>query len=204
MAAPHAFAASPEEVGVDSRKLETLFARAEHEVRQGHLNSMQLAVARRGLIADVRSLGRLGAAPATNQTLYVVFSCTKAVTSAAAWLLLQERMLRLDERVADLIPGFGEQGKERVTVEQLFTHTAGFPMPRCGAGLDRPPGARAPLRTLAPRVGAGNALRYHPTSGMWVLADLWSAAPGWPWATSCARGSPGHSGSSFTSASPRS
>jgi hypothetical protein len=35
MATPHTFAASPEEVGVDSRKLEALFARAEREVRQG-------------------------------------------------------------------------------------------------------------------------------------------------------------------------
>ena len=173
MATPHAFAASPEEVGVDSRKLEALFARAEREVRQGHLNSMQLAVARRGLIAGMRSLGRVGAAPATNETLYVVFSCTKAVTSAAAWLLLQEGKLRLDERVADLIPGFGEQGKERVTVEQLFTHTAGFPNAPLAvrAWTDRQERA---LRFARWRLEwePGTRFEYHPTSGMWVLADL--------------------------------
>jgi CubicO group peptidase (beta-lactamase class C family) len=173
MATAHAFAASPEAVGVDPRKLAPLLARAEREVRRGHLESMQVAVARRGRIAGLRSLGRVGDAPATNETLYVVFSCTKALTSAAAWLLLQEGLLRLDDRVADLIPGFGEQGKERVTIEQLFTHTAGFPNAPLAvrAWTDRQERARRFARWRL-EWDPGTRFEYHPTSGMWVLADL--------------------------------
>jgi len=176
MPQPHQFAASPQEVGVDPEKLEALFARAEHEVREGRLPSAQVAIARDGRIAGMRSFGTVThegrPAPATDDTLYVIFSCTKAITSAAAWLLLEEGKLGLEERVADILPEFGANGKEAVTVEQLFTHTAGFP--------------RAPYRqrdwdwTRLVEVFArwrlnwepGSRYEYHHTSGMWVLAAL--------------------------------
>lgn len=170
------FAAAPEEVGVDSAKLAALFERAEREVRDGVLPSAQLAVARNGRIAGLRTLGAARFAGrealATDDALYVIFSCTKAITSAAAWILLDEGKLALDERVADVLPGFGANGKQDVTVEQLFTHAAGFP--------------RAPL---APREGVwgrlpetfarwrlnwepGSRFEYHPTSSMWVIAAI--------------------------------
>ena len=125
------FAESPESVGVDSERLEALFARVEKEVREGLLPSAQVAVARQGRIAGMRSFGSVRhegrPAAASNETLYVVFSSTKAITSAAAWLLIQEGKLDPSERVAAIVPEFGTHGKEVVTVEQLFTHTAGFP-----------------------------------------------------------------------------
>ena len=82
------FADSPESVGVDPSLLEALFARVEKEVREGLLPSAQVAVARQGRIAGMRTFGsvrhegRPGAAD--DETLYVVFSATKAITSAAA------------------------------------------------------------------------------------------------------------------------
>src|SRR5215510_12679158 len=125
------FAESPQSLGIDPVKLDALFERAQREVRDGLLPSVQIAVARHGKIAAMRSFGRVThegrAAEATNDTLYVVFSATKAITSAAAWLLIQEKRLSFEERVADVIPEFGTNGKQAVTVEQLFTHTAGFP-----------------------------------------------------------------------------
>ena len=64
---------------------------------------------------------------ATDQTLYCVFSSTKAITSAAAWLLIQEGKLDVRRKVAELVPEFAANGKQDVVIEQLFTHTAGFP-----------------------------------------------------------------------------
>ena len=81
-------APSPESVGIDPQKLEDLFDRAEREVREGLLPSMQIAVARHGRLAGMRSFGRVErqgvSGPATDDTLYCIFSCTKAITSAAA------------------------------------------------------------------------------------------------------------------------
>jgi CubicO group peptidase (beta-lactamase class C family) len=172
----HPVAASPESVGIDPRKLEDLFDRAEREVREGRLPSVQVAVARHGQLAGVRSFGTVThegrPAPATDETLYVVFSCSKAITASAVWLLLEEGKLSLGDRVADLIPEFGSEGKGGITVEHLLTHTAGIP--------------RAPYRqrdwdwTRLPEVFArwrlnwepGSRYEYHHTSGMWVLAAL--------------------------------
>ncbi len=177
MPATHFFAESPQSVGIDSEKLEALFQRAEREVRDGLLPSVQIAVARRGKIAGMRTFGRAThggrAAPATNDTLYVVFSSTKSITSAAAWLLIQEGKLSTDERVADIVPEFGTNGKDAITVEQLFTHTAGFPYapfvptewPDRTKRLDR-------FRRWRLNWEPGTRFEYHPTSSMWVIAEI--------------------------------
>lgn len=177
MPAAHFFAASPQSVGIDPAKLEVLFQRAEKEVRDGLLPSAQIAVARHGKIAGMRTFGRVTRggreAPATNDTLYVVFSSTKAITSAAAWLLIQEGKLSTDERVVDIVPEFGTNGKDAITVEQLFTHTAGFPYapfvptewPDRVKRLDR-------FRRWRLNWEPGTRFEYHPTSSMWVVAEI--------------------------------
>src|SRR5262245_58217465 len=119
---PHTAVSSPESLGIDPAKLEKLYARAQREVDEGIVPSCQLAVARHGKLAALRSFGAASA-----DSLYVIFSCSKAITSAAAWQLLETGKLGLDERVADVIPEFETNGKDVVRVEQLFTHTSGFP-----------------------------------------------------------------------------
>ena len=174
---PSLFAESPESVGVDSGRLEALFVRVEKEVREGLLPSAQVAVARQGRIAGMRTFGSVQhegrPASATNETLYVVFSATKAITSAAAWLLIQEGKLDPDERVAAIVPEFGKHGKERVTVEQLFTHTAGFPHApfRPDEFLDR---EKRLARFAKWRLGfePGTRFEYHPSSSMYVIAEI--------------------------------
>lgn len=177
MPADRFLAESPESVGVDSEKLEAVFERAAKEVREGLLPSSQIAVARHGKIAGMRSFGRvthLGReAAAGNETLYCVFSCTKAITSAAAWLLIQEGKLALDEFVADIVPEFATNGKEAVRVEQLFTHTAGFPTAPFRPELftDR----KRRLEYFARwRLNwePGSRFVYHPTSSMYVVSEL--------------------------------
>ncbi len=170
---------SPESVGVDPEKLEALFQRAEREVREGLLPSCQIALARRGRLAGMRSFGRVshqGAAervPAGNETLYAVFSCTKAITSAAAWLLIQEGKLALDERVADVVPEFGSHGKHAVRVAHLMTHTAGFPYAPYPPSEWSDPAARLErFRSWRLDWEPGSRFEYHPTSSMWVVAEL--------------------------------
>ncbi|MEJ5222655.1 MAG: hypothetical protein WHT63_11695 [Tepidiforma sp.] len=48
-------AATPEEIGIDSEKLEAVFARAKRDVDDGTLKSAQVAVARHGRLAGVRT-----------------------------------------------------------------------------------------------------------------------------------------------------
>ena len=180
------FAATPEEVGVDSAKLDDLLQRAEKEVREGLLPSVQIAIAREGRIAAMRTLGSVKhgdrEAPASDETLYCVFSCTKAITSAAAWLLIQEGVLGLDESVAEVIPEFGSNGKQEVLVEQLFLHSAGFPQAPYPQHewLSREKRLErfAKWRLV---FEPGSRFEYHPTSSMWVIAELIERRSGVPY-----------------------
>jgi CubicO group peptidase (beta-lactamase class C family) len=167
----------PEDAGVDSERLEAVFARAARDVEEGGLPSAQVAVARDGKIAGLRTFGSAlqggEERPATDETLYCVFSCTKAVVGAGVWLLLEEGLLRLDERVVDIIPEFGTNGKDVVTVEQLLTHTAGFPYAPFHPDLwmDRSKLIEAFGRwrlTWEP----GSRYEYHASSAHWVLVEI--------------------------------
>ena len=79
--------------------------------------SCQLAVAQDGEVVDVVTLGD---AVAGDDTRYVIFSCTKAVVASTVWQLLAEGSLQLDDRIAEHIPEFGENGKEEITLEQVL------------------------------------------------------------------------------------
>jgi CubicO group peptidase (beta-lactamase class C family) len=121
----------PEDLGIDPEKLEAVFARAKHDVDQGILPSAQVAVARHGKLAGMRTFGSAVQGgteqAATDHTMYHIFSSTKAVVAAAIWLLFDEGLLRLDEKVADIVPEFGTNGKEAIDVETMMLHAGGFP-----------------------------------------------------------------------------
>ena len=168
MVAARFFAESPEAVGVDAERLAAVSARVRQEVDEGLLPSAQIAVAREGRLVLFETFG-----DATNDTLYCVFSSTKALTSAAAWLLIESGDLRVEETVADIVPEFAGNGKGAVTVEQLFLHSAGFPSApfRPTDWFDRD---RRLARFAAWRLNwaPGSRFEYHPTSSMWVIAEI--------------------------------
>jgi CubicO group peptidase (beta-lactamase class C family) len=177
MPAPELFADSPRAVGLDPQKVEALFERAAREVNQGLLPSCQIAIARNGRIGAMRTFGRAiqGGAerPATNDTLYAVFSCTKAIMSAAAWMLIGEGKLDVRERAGAIVPEFATNGKDVITVEQLLLHTGGFPNAPYAQSewMDR--GKR--LERFAKwrlEFEPGSRYFYHPTSGFWVIAEI--------------------------------
>ncbi len=162
------FAVQPEDVGLHSGRVHDLFRRVQQEIDEGLLPACQFAIARNGRIGQFGWSGS-----AERHSLFNVFSCTKAITSAAGWLLLQDGKLDLAEKVAAIVPEFGTHGKEAITVEQLFTHTSGFP--------------HAPFRTddwndrhrRLERFGEwqlnwtpGSRFEYHPTSSMYVIAEI--------------------------------
>lgn len=157
-----------EALGLDPARVEALIGHAARHVAKAGLPSAQLAIARHGRLARVESFG-----PEGDDRLYVFFSTTKALVSAAVWLLLQEGRLDLDGRVSDLVPGFGASGKHDVRLEHLLTHTAGFPdahlRPADWAEVDR---RLAAFASWSCQWEPGARFVYHPTATLWVLADI--------------------------------
>jgi CubicO group peptidase (beta-lactamase class C family) len=159
---------SPDDVGIDRSRLELFCARVRLQVEQGILPSAQVAAARDGRLVAFDTYG-----DATNDSRYITQSVGRNVVAAVVWKLLGERLLSLDERVADVIPEFATNGKEVVTLEHVLTHSAGLPFAPLGYPkmLDR-----------ATRLAAfgrwrldwepGSRLQFHLTSAAWIIAEL--------------------------------
>ncbi|NOT54318.1 MAG: beta-lactamase family protein [Deltaproteobacteria bacterium] len=171
------YASSPAEAGLDPVKVAALLDRAQREVREGLLPSCQVAIARHGKIGAAAAFGEAVQGgvtkPATNETLYVAFSCAKGLFSAATWLLIQDGKLDVTQPVVRYVPEFGTNGKEAVTVEQLFLHVGGFPDAPYAQRewLDRAARMRR-FQSWRLQFPAGKEYAYHATSAHWVMAEI--------------------------------
>lgn len=160
--------AEPTDLGVDRVKLDELRQRARREIDAGLLPSCQIALARHGKLVAFETLGK-----ADPGSRYVIFSMTKGVIAGAIWMLVSEGHLAWGDRVADHIPEFATNGKRDITVEQLLTHTSGFP----SAPLNPLNGATSAGRTerfaqWRTNWEPGTKYEYHPTAAHWVLAEI--------------------------------
>lgn len=155
-------------MGLSPGKLVALLDRARRDVEDGILPSCQLAVGLHGEVVAFEAFGE-----ATLETRYSVFSCTKPIVSAAAWVLMGDGRLDVSRPVAEYVPEFAGNGKQAVTVEHLLLHTAGFPSatlvpPEWETRAGRLAAFRAWTLTSRP----GSVFEYHPTSAHWVLAEI--------------------------------
>ena len=157
-----------EQFDLNVEKVEALLQRAGKEVDDGLLPAAQLAIAREGEVVLQQSYGS-----AQDDSLICVFSATKAITSAAAWLLFQQGELAEEERVADVVPEFATKDKDYVTVGQLFSHTAGFPhAPFAPLDWDDKDKRYARFAKWWLNWDPGSRFEYHASSSMWIIAEI--------------------------------
>jgi CubicO group peptidase (beta-lactamase class C family) len=154
--------------GLVPERVAALDTRVQREIDEGLLPSCQYAIAKDGEVIVQRTYG-----DATDDTRYCIFSSTKAFAVSAFWILLGEGKVSVTDKVADLLPGFGERGKQDVTVEHVLLHTAGFPYAPLG-----PPewSTHEGRMSVYPRWRLdwepGTKFMYHATSAHWVLMDI--------------------------------
>ena len=177
MPAAHFFAQNLEQVGLDPEKVQALFERAEREVKSGLLPASQVAIARNGKIGAMQTFGQAVRGgtekPATDDTRFVIMSSTKAFTSAAAWILMQEGQLRPEDRVVEYIPEFGTNGKDVVTVEQLLIHTSAIPYaPHWQKEWADPDRRLARFAQWKPDHTPGEKFVYHVSANFWPVAAI--------------------------------
>jgi CubicO group peptidase (beta-lactamase class C family) len=174
--------APPAELGLDPARLEQLYAVIERHIADGRYPGAQVAVARNGHLAASRTFGRAHVSPdvaATDDTLWLLYSQSKMITSAAVWQLVDAGALSFADLVADHLPEFAARGKGEITVHQLLTHQAGFPNARPGPEVwsdhDR---LRRAVCDFALEWRPGTRVQYHGTSAHWVCAVLIEALTG--------------------------
>jgi CubicO group peptidase (beta-lactamase class C family) len=170
----HQPTASPSDVGLVEERVAALLTRAQREISDGLLPSCQLAMAKDGQLVLFEALGA-----ADRSTRYVIFSSTKPFVAAVIWQLLAEGVVDVDARIADLIPEFGTNGKDVVTLDQVLLHTSGFPRAPLGApAWAEREARRAAFARWRLNWEPGTRYEYHPTSAHWVLAEVIHAVTG--------------------------
>ena len=161
--------ARPEEVGLSSDRLQRISRVMQQYVDSGRVPGVITLILRRGRVVHSGAFGwadresRRRMAP---DALFRIASQTKAITSVAAMMLIEEGRLTLNDPVSRFIPSFARTSvavardstvpaKRAITVRDLLTHTAGISYGTDSLLLDR-------YRTagLGPAAGDG-----------WYLAD---------------------------------
>ena len=136
--------ASPESLGLGTRRLERIRPWMQAYVDDGKLPGASVLVARAGEIAWVATAGYADLEERRRlETGHLMrfYSMTKPVTSVAAMMLYEQGRFGLEDPVCRYIPALGDlrvhvsgEGEEMeseparrpVTVQQLLTHSAGF------------------------------------------------------------------------------
>lgn len=148
-----------------STALSQLHARAQQEIDSGRLPACQYALAREGEVIAQETLG------ASDDARFTIFSVTKPLLASVVWQLVGEGLLDVDAPVATWWPGFGAEGKDRVTLDQVLQHTAGFPNATIELAAPRDERVAA-MEAWTLEWEPGTQFVYHQLSAHWVLAEL--------------------------------
>ena len=128
--------ALPEEVGLSSKKLKKV-----DQVIQNYIDKKQLAgavtiIARKGKVIHfsahgMRDLSKVR--PMEEDSIFRIYSMTKAVVSVAAMVLVEQGKLKLDVPASSYIPSLGKMKfngklpKREMTLRDLLSHSSGLP-----------------------------------------------------------------------------
>jgi CubicO group peptidase (beta-lactamase class C family) len=122
-----------------------------------------------------------GLADATNgvpwqdDTITLVYSATKGVTSVCANLLVQRGQLDPEATVASIWPEFAANGKQDITVAQVMSHQAGLPMVEGDFTLEETLAWKPMVEALAgqkPIWAPGTKHGYHMRTFGWLVGEI--------------------------------
>jgi CubicO group peptidase (beta-lactamase class C family) len=123
-----------------------------------------------GGTADART-GR----PWQADTAAIIFSCTKGVLAACAYLLVQDGRLQLDAPIARYWPEFAANGKGEITVRQAMSHRAGLPAPDEDLMLTEVLAWEPVIRAIerqSPRFAPSDGHVYHAMTYGWLVGEV--------------------------------
>jgi CubicO group peptidase (beta-lactamase class C family) len=133
--------ATPEAVGMSSERLQNATALLRQYVADRKIAGAVASVARHGKIIYLEPVGLQNLeskAPMTERSLFRIYSMTKAVTSVAVMMLVDEGKLRLTDPVSKYLPEFKQvmvhengtgaprRPAREITIQDLLLHTSGL------------------------------------------------------------------------------
>jgi len=124
--------APPPAVGpIDDPRFARIATVAKQEIGAGHLPGAVILVAHQDRIIYRQAFGNRALEPRPLPmavgTVFDIASLTKVVaTTTAVMQLVDKGRLRLDDPIARYWPEFAANGKSKITIRQLLTHTSGL------------------------------------------------------------------------------
>jgi CubicO group peptidase (beta-lactamase class C family) len=172
-----------QQLGFAQKPLEHLDRLIREHIEEGRYPGAQIALARNGRLALTRTYGDAktegGRVAASDSTLFLLFSQTKVLTSAAVWTLVEEGRVSFMDKVSDHLPEFAARGKGDITLHQVMTHQGGFP----SGDVSRESWAdhtrmRAEVCDFSLDWTPGSRLQYHPRAAHLTQAMVIEAVTG--------------------------
>ena len=167
--------------GLARERLMHLKAVIQEDIRKRRYFGAVIAVARHGQLGLMEALGHgdeQASRPLQKDSLFSIFSVTKAFTNALVFRAIERGELALTTKVATIIPELTGSPRSDITFYHLLTHSSGLPSvftPRPGMYIDRldeivaaicanvhseaPPGERVTYSPLAAHALMGEAVR---------------------------------------------
>ncbi|WP_280489586.1 serine hydrolase [Nocardia farcinica] len=183
----------PADAGLTHADVAAVWAAVQDWYRMGTTPAIQICLRRQGRVVLNRAIGHgWGNAPKdgpdaekvliTTDMPFCGFSTAKGVAAAVMAMLMEQGAFAPDDRVADYLPGFAANGKERITIADVLSHSAGIPFvtpPYRGSELvvDEELALRA-LADLKPSWPPGRFRVYHALTGGLIQRALVRAATG--------------------------
>lgn len=167
--------------GLDKDRLQRLRTAMEDDIGKGRYFGGVVIVARHGDIGWFEAVGDAGPEvkrPVRKDSVFSLFSVTKAFTNVLMFRAIENGQLALTTKVSQVIPEFSGHGRDDINFFHLITHSSGLPSvytPKAGMYIDRldemiaaicelvkpevPPGVRVDYSPLCSHALMGEAVR---------------------------------------------
>ena len=110
--------------------------------------------------------------PWNADTIAPVWSATKGIGSACLLHALHENKVKIERRVSEFWPEFGQKGKADITLAQLLSHSAGICALDQNAEVTDYPAVIRALENQEPLWSAGSAHGYHARTFGFLIDEL--------------------------------
>lgn len=164
--------------GFDPERLDRIALKVQRDIDDMKYDGARILVARRGVPIYDLTLGfahRETARHLREDAIFSVMSISKVMTAVALLQCIERGELSLLTPVSAIIPEFAKRGKERVTIGQIITHTAGLgmapaPLPVNELGVLEK--AVAAICELPLESTPGEIVSYSAMTGFTILAEV--------------------------------
>lgn len=118
---------SPEEVGMSPKRIQRVFDLSNELLDKGNTKAIVMVAARKGVIVIHKAFGKLpNSQPIELDSIFLIACLSKPIVATAIMILVEDGLVGINRPVAYYIPEFVGEGKDKVMVHHLLTHTSGL------------------------------------------------------------------------------